>query len=119
MYSRNGTHIFEVGSLSWGRPVDYAPGNGSNYTLTCSRTELWGNEIELAAGFATPWTDLVSQKDPFTITETLFQGAQPYRVWSYGICWFTERVEQAFEAEGTAIVIVNATIAFVSRLRTL
>lgn len=117
MYARNGTHIFELGSRSWGRPVDYVPGPGSNYTIDYSRAEIWHQEIELLIGNQR-WTDLVSQRDPFSITEALWRGETPYEVFEYRGCWFQSKNSEN-QAQGNAQVLVSGTIAFTSRIRTL
>lgn len=117
MYTRSGEHVFEIGARSWGRPVDYVPGPGTNYTIEFSRVELWANEIELSVG-ARRWTDLVSQRDPFQITEALFRGKKVYQSYSYHGCWFTSRNEE-YQAEGNGKVIVNGSLAFTSRIQTL
>ena len=117
MYARSGEHVFELGARSWGRPVDYVPGPGTNYSIDCTRVELWANEIELNVG-SRRWTDLVAQRDPFNITEALFRGNDVYQTYTYHGCWFTNRNEE-YQAEGNGKVIVNCSIAFTSRIQTL
>jgi hypothetical protein len=119
MYTRSGNHIMEIGVRSWGRPVDFVPGPASGFTISCTRAEIWTQEIEKEAGYNTVWVDLREQKIPFTVYETLFWGTQPYRVWVYRGCWFTERNEDAFTAQGTGEVTANCTLSFLSRIRTL
>lgn len=126
MYSRAGVHVFEVGALSFARPVDYVPGNGQNYSISCSRTEMWGNEMELAFGLNGPFVDLVSQDEPFSIQEALFQGntedgelLAPNCKYLYSGCWFADKNQQQFAAEGDARVVIDATINFISRIRVL
>lgn len=119
MYSRAGVHIFEVGVLSFARPVDYVPGNGQNYSLTCTRTELWGNELEVAFGMDF-FVDLVAQQEPFSVDEAWFQGdltRAPYMKFHYSTCWFAEKNQAQFGAEGDAKVTIDATINFVARTR--
>lgn len=119
IYTRGGTHIFGLGKLNYGRPVDYVPGKGENYSITASRAELWYNEIDRLATGAHQMTDLVSQRDPFTIYETLFKGDNPYRVWSYNTCWWSELNHAPFDAKGDGKVTTNIGINFVSRMRML
>jgi len=116
MFSRDGTHVMEVGRKSWGRPVDYTPGPGRNFSISCSRTEVWNNEMERMLGNSL-WEDLMDQKVPFYIYEALFRGEQVYTLRVYHNCWFSEKNYEPFEAEGQAKVVINATINFVSRLR--
>lgn len=117
MYARSGQHVFEIGARSWGRPVDYVPGPGTSYTIDCTRVELWGDEIELNVG-PRRWTDLVSQRDPFQVTEALFRGNDVYQTFTYHGCWFTTRNEE-YTAEGNGKIIVNCSIAFTSRIQTI
>jgi len=127
MYSRDGTHIYELGFRNFGRPVDYVPGPGRNYSIVASKVEVWHHEFERVVGFQEEFVDLVAQRDPFTIEEALFHpshapGGSPelglYRMWKYIGCWFTDKNPNAYEAEGDAKIITNATISFVSRIRT-
>lgn len=119
MYSRTGAHVWELSHLTFGRPVDYVPGKGENYSISASRVEMWNNEFELAIGFPSVWSDLLDQDKPFTINEYLLRGATIYRAWAYNGCWFSSRTESAAEAESNAPkVMAEAEINFVSRLRT-
>lgn len=118
MYSRDGSHIWELNHLTFGRPVDYVPSVNRNYSVSCSRVEVWNQEFEIALGFAAVFADLIDQDKPFTIQEFLFRGTQVYRTWQYLGCWFADRNEAEFGAEGDAKVISNANINFVSRIRT-
>lgn len=118
MYARNGTHVFELGARSWGRPVDYVPGPGTNYTIDCSRVELWAQEIELLVG-PKRWSDLVAQREPFSITEGLYRGTAAYQIFEYRGCWFQSRNEETFTSQGNSQIVVNCTVAFTSRIQTL
>jgi hypothetical protein len=117
MYSRAGTHVYELNSYTFGRVVDYVPGINQNYMISCSRVEMWNNEFEIALGYQSTWIDLIDQNKAFTITEALYRGTALYRQWVYKGCWFQDRNEQDFSAEGDAKVVANASIAFITRQR--
>lgn len=118
-FTREGAHVFEVNHLTWGKPVDYVPGKGGDWTISCGRTEVWNQEMEIALGWDAVWNDLTDQDRPFSCQEYWYRGRTIYRVWSYSGCWFQDRSEDAIENEGDAIVRTNPTLAFVSRSRTL
>ncbi len=114
--SRGGTHIRELSVATFGRPVDYVPGIAEGFTISCSRTEVWNEELEIALGYPGVWSDLTDQDRPFTSDEYWFRGRDVYRVWKYLGCWFQDRNEDAYDAAGDAVVKTNPTLAFVSRL---
>lgn len=116
-YSREGNHVYELSHQTWGRPVDYVPGRSTGYSLSVGRTEVWSQELERALGFPAVWEDLADQDRPFTAHEFWFKGSALYRQWQYSGCWFTERNEDAFAADGDAMVKLTGTINYVSRAR--
>lgn len=119
MFTRGGQHLHELSHFTFGRPVDYVPGVIPSFTASATRTEMWQNEFELALGFKVVWADLIDQDRPFTIYEYLFKGKDIYRVWAYTGCWFQNRNEENMQATSDAPrYLVNAEIAFVSRVRT-
>lgn len=118
-YSREGTHIREINHRTFGRPVDYVPGISTGYTFTAQRVEIWRQELEVALGWGAVWNDLADQNHPFKVQEFLYRGTVPYRVWTYFGCWFREKNSDEATAEGDAIIRVNCTVAYVSRLKTL
>jgi len=123
-YSRAGSTVREVHNKTWGRPVDYVPGIVEDHTLVFTRVEVWNEELELALGFnggqgagKSLFIDLADQTQPFTITEILHRGNSEARKWAYYGCWFTERNENEYAADGDGKVVVNATVAYVWRNR--
>ena len=117
MYSRNGTHVYEVNHLTWGRAVDYVPAVNTGYSISVERVEVWNQEFERALGYPAVWSDLIDQNRPFSVQEYLFRGSTIYRVWLYSGCWFKSRNESAATDQGEAIYSATGEIAFVSRIR--
>lgn len=118
MYQRDGELVYELSKYTFGRPVDYVPSKNTGYTIEGSRTEIWDQETERVFGYPAPFTDLIDQDRPFTVSEYLFRGPQVYRTWSYMGCWFGAKNVDSVTAEGNAKYMSNFTINFVSRIRT-
>jgi hypothetical protein len=118
MFSRQGDHIYELNSYTFGRPVDYVPGINDSYTISFSRAEMWGEELEKALGYAKEWSDLIEQDKPFTVKEVLSQGIDLYSTWTYKGCWFTKKNVSAFNAKENPSIKINGEISFVSRTLT-
>lgn len=117
-YSREGSHIYELDTRSFGRPVDYVPGIATGFEIAFARVEMWQDEIEIALGLATfdsIWNDLTDQTRPFEINEYLWRGATMYRHWVYSGCWFKDRNESEATSQGDGIYEVSATVAYVKR----
>lgn len=117
MYNREGSHVYELNHLTWGRPVDYVPSKNTNYTASVARSEVWDQEFEIALGYPAVWSDLIDQNRPFSVQEYLFRGSTVYRVWLYSGCWFTQRNNSQASAEGDPVQTADGSISFVSRTR--
>jgi len=117
VYARNGTHVYELSNVTFGRAVDYVPSINTAYSISFTRTEVWDQELEIALGYPAVWNDLIDQDRPFTVDEYLYKGQNVYNRWSYVGCWFADKNLNPFEAEGDAKVMVSGTLNFVSRLR--
>jgi hypothetical protein len=116
---RDVAHVYELNVATYGHPVDVVPGKATGFTIAAQRIEVWTKELELALGFPAVFADLTDQNRPFEITEMWFRGNTPYRIWVYTGCWFSERNEDAFTADGDTIVRTNPTIYYVNRIKTL
>lgn len=116
VYSRPGTHVYELSYRTYGRPIDYVPGRSEGYTASISRTEVWNEELEITLGFGAVFADLADQDRPWTTHEYLFRGYDVYRLWKYSGCWFQDKNEDAYSTDGDSIVRLTATVAFVSRV---
>ena len=117
-YTRAVNHVYELSHVTWGRPVDIVPGQNTGYTIAMTRVEVWQQELEVTLGYPAVWNDLADQDRPFTVEEYLFRGNELYRVWKYSGCWFQDRNEDAQTADGDGIFRVNATLAYLQRIRT-
>lgn len=116
-YTREGSHVYELNGSTWGLPVDYVPGRATGFNVTFTRSEVWGQELELALGYTAVWANLTDQTFPFTAREYLYRGADPYRIWSYLGCWFVEKTPNEWSAEGDGKITVSCGMAYVSRKR--
>ena len=117
-YTREGEHVYELNNRTWGRPVDYVPGRATGYSIAATLAEIWNKEIEVQLGMVrsgNQWVDLIDQNYPFTCREFWFRGVDIYRVWTYRGCWFTNRNEENFTAEGNARVISSFEFNYVAR----
>lgn len=117
-YTREGNHVYEINSNTWGLPVDYVPGRSTGFNITYTRNEVWGQELELALGYGNVWENLTDQNYPFVANEYLFRGEALYRSWSYLACWFAEKNPEAWAADGDGIIKVSCNMNYVSRKRT-
>ena len=117
-YTREGVFVYELNTTTWGLPVDYIPGKATGFNITYTRSEVWGQELELALGYGAVWANLTDQTYPFAANEYLFKGNSPYRVWLYSGCWFTEKNPDSWTNEGDGVYKINCGMVFVSRVRT-
>ena len=114
------SYVRELSTKTFGRPIETVPAGNDDgdYKISCKRTEVWGQELEIAFGFAAQFIDLMDQTRPFILEEKLLKGAKLYRAWDYHGCWFTSITDDAFAADGEAKVIASAELAFTSRQKT-
>lgn len=120
---RDGSLVYELNAQTWGRPIDYVPGKEGGRSLSCSRIEVWNEEMEIAFGPANDiarnggveWMDLCEQTQPFIFQEAWFKGNSRYRAWEYLGCWFTSKSFSGFSAEGDAKVVADCEMAYVIR----
>lgn len=108
-------HVYELSHVTWGRPVDIVPGQNTGYSIAVTKVEVWQQEFELTLGYDAVWSDLADQNRPFTVQEYLFRGSSLYRVWAYRGCWFSDKSEEAWTADGDGIIRVTATLMYLRR----
>lgn len=111
-------HLYELNGKTAGLPVDLVPGNLSGMSISFTRNEVWGQETEQTFGEPL-WDDLGHQTKPHKVEEHLMKGQDPYRVWDYLGCLFTEKSPEGFTAQGNFVVSTSATLMYVTRRRRL
>jgi len=114
--------VYELSSLTFGRPVDQVPGKSGGYAVSGTSAEMWDYEIEKRLHGDTSiqvFSDLCDQIRAFTVYEHWFKGVVPYRTWVYYGCWLTSKSDGEFTAEGDARVLANFTFQYVARRATL
>ena len=114
---RDATLIYELNAQTWGQPVDIVPGKANTFTVSFSRAEVWGEEIEKAFGEDDVYTLLTSQNTPFAVDEVFLKGLQLYRQYRYLGCWFTSKSWDAFGADGEGTIKISGEIMFVNKVR--
>lgn len=114
-FNRTVTEVREVSNTAWGVPVDNVPGISTGYSVSFTRTEVWQQELETVLGFDATFATLADQTRPFEAYEYLFRGANPYRVWLYKGCWFTDKSPNQWSASGEGIIEVACEFAYVVR----
>jgi len=119
-YTRDGIHLYELATTSWGRPVEYIPGKATGFTIAVTRAEVWKGEMERAFNDASIplYDDLIDQNFPFTIKEFWIAGDNTYNIWTYRGCWFQNKNPDAITSDGDGVTRINATIAYVSKSHT-
>ena len=117
-YTRDGIHLYELADISFGRPVEFIPGKATGFTIAVTRAEVWESEMEIAFGFAL-FDDLIDQTRPFSVREFWIKGnSGTSQVWDYKGCWFTSKNIDAITSDGDGVTKISATLAYVSRLKT-
>lgn len=121
VYTRSAQHTYELGSTTFGRPVDLTPATNTGYSVSMSRVEVWEQEAEVAFGLTTSdsvFEDLMDQDRPFRADEVLLRNTTLYRHWRYRGCWFTNLNPNGYEAEaGDVRITRTGEFMFVRRSR--
>jgi len=118
------TQIYELNGLTWGRPIDNVPGVEAGRSLSCSRVEVWNEEMEVAIGpqadvlrnGGAEWPDLAEQTRPFVLQEVLFKGNTRYRTWEYLGCWFESKSVGEYGANADPSIKSTAQAKYVARV---
>jgi hypothetical protein len=120
--TRQAVHKYELSSSTFGRPVDLIPGRAEGYSISISRLEVWGQEIEKVFGLVGPgqlFRDLMDMRWPITLYEYLYRGdgdAKLYTLWQYPSCWITSHGDAEASAEGDGIMTCNIEMAHLPRI---
>jgi hypothetical protein len=118
--TRQAVHKWELNSRTFGRPVDLIPGRAEGYSISLSRAEVWGQEIEKVFGLVDSGNllrDLMDVRWPITLYEYLYRGeGKLYSLWQYPQCWITNYGESDFSAEGDGVITTNLELMHLPRL---
>ena len=122
--TRQAVHKYEINSSTFGRPVDLIPGRAEGYSISASKIEVWGQEVERALGLATAtsgqsalFADLMDMRWPITLYEYLYRGdGKLYTMWQYPSCWITSHGDAEVSAEGDGIMMANLEIMHLPRI---
>jgi hypothetical protein len=115
--NRGVTGIYEINVDTSGEPIEKVPGNVGGLTIQVSRYDLYSRRME--AAFGTPDVEMLgSQANPFQVLELwrFPDNTQEGRV--YTGCWFSN-IGRTYSATDARLVLVNATIEYTRRLRTI
>lgn len=115
-YTRDATLIYELDRDTAGMPVDIVPGKTTGRTITATRVELWKKEVETVIVPGQHWADLSQQIRAFWILENMYAGSDLYQTYVYVGCWFTDRKEDPWAADGDFVVRAQLAITFVNRI---
>ena len=120
-YQRDATHTYELSASTTGKAVDVTPGRNTQYSVSMTRVEVWGDELEVALGLTDTdevFEDLMDQDRPFRSDEVLMRASTLYRHWVYRGCWLTSMNFNGFEAEaGDMRIVRSGEFVFVRRER--
>jgi hypothetical protein len=120
--TRQAIHKYELSSATFGRPVDLIPGRSEGYSISMSRVEVWGQEIEKVFGLVdstTLFRDLMDMRWPVTLYEYLYRGdgdAKLYSLWQYPQAWITSYGESEYSAEGDGVILSNLELMHLPRV---
>lgn len=115
--TRTITHKWELSRVTFGRPVDLVPGKADGYSVSMSRTEVWGQELEIVFGYGTVFSDLMDMTYPFSVQEQWWKGENLYRIWLYPSCWFSSITEEGPSADGDGIVNASGEIMHLPKIK--
>ena len=111
--SRTITPTYELDSRTSGNVVDNVPGNVTGLTIQVSRYDLFTVKMEEVWGSSAFWM-LGDQQTALEIREKWQPpGGGPAEFYHYKGCWFSQ-LGRNMQAEGNRIVMVNATLNYVS-----
>jgi hypothetical protein len=115
--SRGITPVYEINVATSGQPIENVPGNVGGLTIQVSRYDLYSKRME--AAFGTPDVEMLGdQANPFQVLELwrFPDNTQEGRV--YAGCWFSN-IGRTYSATDARLVMVNASISYVTRYRTI
>lgn len=115
--TRTVTQKYELSAETFGVPIDSIPGRAEGFTLSTSRVELWGNELELALGYPDVFSTLMDMRWAVDLYEYLYKGKELYRLWKYPVCWMNNLQEIDKGADGDGIITATANFTYLPRIK--
>lgn len=113
--TRGITPIYEINQATSGQPIENAPGNVGGLTLSVSRYDLY--TVRMEAAFGTPDVEMLGdQANPFSVVESWNFPDSTTESRVYTGCWFSS-LGRSYSATDARLVMVQAQISYVSRLR--
>jgi len=110
--SKTITPAYELRSESSGTVTENVPGNITGLTIQVSRYDLFTSKMEEVWGTSAALWMLSNQLTPLEITEKWSSPGLNESFVYYG-CWFSQ-LGRNMQAQGDRIVLVNATLAYVT-----
>lgn len=110
--SKTITPAYELRSESSGNVTENVPGNITGLTIQVSRYDLFASKMEEVWGSSKALWMLSNQLVPLQITEKWSSPGLTESFVYYG-CWFSQ-LGRNMQAQGDRIVLVNATLAYVT-----
>lgn len=113
--TRTVTPIYEINVASSGEPIENVPGNVGGLTIGVNRFDTYPRRMEQA--FGTPDVEMLGDhQNPFEVRESWRFPNNAVEARNYTGCWFTN-VGRSYAATDARVVNVQATIAYVRRLK--
>jgi hypothetical protein len=109
------TPIYELNVETSGDPLENIPGNVQNLKIKVTRYDLFTTKMEEAFGTA-ELVFLSDQDRPFSVQETWRKPDGTTEGWQYTGCWF-ESIGRNLQSDDTRMVLVDASLAYVRRIK--
>jgi len=115
--SRGITPIYEINVATSGEPLENVPGNVGGLTIGVTRYDLYTKRMERA--FGTPDSAMLGDhNNPFQVVELWRFPDNTQEGFTYIGCWFNQ-LGRSFSATDARVVMVNASITYARKIRTI
>lgn len=113
--SRPLSYVYELNTLTSGEPVERTPQNVGGLSIAVDRYDLYASKMEVAFGTA-DFTMLSDQTEKFQLREVWRNPDGSTESFVYLECQFSS-LGRKFSAVGDRIVMVNAVIEYLKKVR--
>jgi hypothetical protein len=113
--NRDVNPVYELNTETSGDPYENCPGNMRNLQIRVQRYDLYTQRMEQAFG-TSDLIFLTDQNRPFTCQEVWRFPDNSYEAWGYTGCWFSN-IGKNYQSDDQRIVLVDATIVYVKRVK--